>query len=161
MECIKLCPELGVLNEKEALVIILTYDYYSPFHKFPDEEKKRKALYHVYGNQAEDTFFTKSKIKIAAECYHSLQYNHKQETIKLYYTKIDDLNKDISKTKDEKAINDSLKSVKYLRSYIKELEKEVLADDIEAGVVVGGKEIGFLENLQQNRSHYLAIKKTK
>lgn len=160
-DCVKLCPELGVLDEDELVTIILAYDNYSPFNQFPEEDKQRKAILHVYGSKAESGFFKKEKIKVAVDCYKSLQYNKKQEMINLYYTKIDDLNKEISKTKDESIINNSLKSVRDLKKYIKELEQEVLADEIKAGVVVGNSEIGLLETMLQNRTFYQSVTKKR
>lgn len=160
-EAVKLCPELGVLDNKQTVTLILAYDYYSPYNKFPIEARQQKALLHVYGTEADAKFFLKEKIKVAIDCYISIQYDKKREMINLYNIKIDDLNNEISKTKDETIINDSIKSIRLLRLYIKELEKEVTADEIEAGVVVGNKQVGLLEYFQSNRDFWLIMTKKK
>lgn len=160
-DAVKLCPELGVLDEQEITCLVLTYDYYSPYNQFPEEDRQRKGLLHVYAGNAPDKFFLKEKIKAAIEAYKSLQYNPKIDMIRLYYTKVDDLNKTLMKTKDDKEINDNVNSIKVLRNYIKELEEEVLGDKIEEGVVVGKSELSWLEKMLSNKANYDAVTKKK
>jgi hypothetical protein len=160
-EAIKLCPELGVLEEQEAITITLAYDYYSPYNQFPEEDRQRKALLHVFKGSAPDKFFQKEKIKVAVEAYKGLQYNPKINMIQLYQAKVEDLNKLLMKTKDDKEINDNVNSIKVLRKYIKELEEEVFADRIEEGVVVGKSELSWIEKMMQNKANWDSITKKK
>lgn len=156
-DCLKLCPELRVLDEKESLTIILTHDYHSPFNQFPLEDRERKALLHVYGGQAKDEFFKSEKIKLACECYRSLQYNPKIEQIRIYQTQIDRLNRLLMSSKERDPIDDLLKNIKQLKTYIREMEEEVFADTIEEGVIIGKADLSWLESRQGQRDLYLSI----
>lgn len=158
---IKLCPELGVLSEEETLWVILAYDYHSPYNQFPEEERQRKAESHVWGTQAPQNYLTKEKIKLAIDAYKSLQWNPKIELMRIYQKKIDDLNVDLAKASKNEMIPDIIKTTKEIRKYIKELEDEVLGDEIEESQLTGNKELSWLEKMQQNKAYYETIVKPK
>jgi len=158
-DAVKLVPELGVLDEQEVVCLILAYDYHSPYNQFPEEDRQRKALLHVYGGNAPEKFFEKSKIYTAVEAYKSLQYNPKIELIRKYHNKISTLNDALDDAMDEKAIKDITMSTRELRKYLNELEEEVLGDKLDEGVVMGNTELSWLEKMQQNRDYYLSISK--
>lgn len=161
-DCLKLCPELRVLDEKETLTIIMAHDYHSPFNQFPLEDRERKALLHVYDVQkSSDEFFKSEKIKIACECYRSLQYNPKIEQKRIYQEKIDRLNKFLIGAKDRESIDDILDNISKLQKYILAMDKEIFADTIEEGVVVGSAERSWLEKMQADKALYDSITKPR
>jgi hypothetical protein len=160
-DAVRLMPELRVLDEEESLTIILAYDYYSPYNQFSEEDRQAKALRHVFKGSAPDKFWNKEKIKAAVESYKALQYNPKIDMIRLYYAKVADLNNVLMGTKEEDVITSSVKSIKELRKYIKELEEEVLGDRIEEGVIIGDQKLSWLERMQQNADNYYAVIKKK
>lgn len=159
--CLQLCPELRVLDEKEALTIILTHDYYSPFNQFPLEDRERKALLHVYGGQSKDDFFKGEKIKAACEAYRSLQYNPKIEQIRIYQGQIDRLNKFLMGAKERDSIDDLLDNITKLQKYIAAMDKEVFADTIEQGLIIGKADLSWLETMQANKDLYESITRPK
>lgn len=160
-DCVRLIPELGTLNEQETLVIVLAYDYHSPYHQFPLEDRQRKALIHVYKGSSPEGFFKKKKIEVAIEAYKSLQYNHKRETIIKYREKVDLLTDLLMDTNEEKKIKEITSSTKELRRYIKELEEEVDSDVFEEGKITGNKELSWLEQMKENQDYYKSVIKPK
>ena len=160
-DCLKLCPELRVLDEKEALTIILAHDYHSPFHQFPLEDRERKALLLVYGGSSKQDFFTSDKIKLACEAYRSLQYNPKIEQIRIYQGQIDRLNRFLISAKERDSIDDLLDNITKLQKYITAMDKEVFADTIDEGVIVGSSTRSWLEKMQADRDLYLSITKPR
>lgn len=153
---LQLSPELRVLNEQEALTVILAHDYHSPYNQFPLEDRERRAYMHVYNTTDSDNFFRGQKIKKAVEEYRALQYNPKIELINSYNAKIQELNRLLSKEKTIDGIKNVTSSIKELRKYVIEMEKEILADSIEEGKIVGDKDRSWLEKMQSNQANYKA-----
>jgi hypothetical protein len=130
-DAIHLCPELSVLEDKEVLIVVLAYDYKSPFRQFTEPDRKRKALIHVYGNDDRD-LFQRDKIKQAVEAYNSLQ-----------------------------EISRIIKSINAIRESIRDLETEVYDEVAKEGKIVGGRDLSFLEKWQRNKDRYKALMKNK
>lgn len=148
-ECTGLCPELRKITEKDLLAIILTYDYYSPYHQFPLEERLRKAKRHVYGD--DNVNFEKKKIiSKAIELYKSLQYDYKRELIETYRSKIFVLQKSLEDTTDNKELGLMLDSISKLGTSIEKMQKEIEKED-DYLEIKGGTKLSLLEKLQQNR----------
>jgi len=156
-DTIKLCPELGVLSEKETLVIILTYDYYSPYNQFPEEDRRRKALAHVFNGTEPNDFWNKPKIMVAIECYRSLQYNMRFELKQTYLSNIQEKSLLISQTKDADEVSKLANTIYKLRKFVYELDKEIVGDIRQEGIIVGNSKLSFLEQLQENRNTYNAL----
>jgi hypothetical protein len=159
-DAIHLCPELSVLEDKEVLIVVLAYDYKSPFRQFTEPDRKRKALIHVYGNDDRD-LFQRDKIKQAVEAYNSLQYNPKIELVYTYQSKIDTLQDEFAKATDEKEISRIIKSINAIRESIRDLETEVYDEVAKEGKIVGGRDLSFLEKWQRNKDRYKALMKNK
>lgn len=88
-DSVKICPGLKDLSEEDLLFIILGWDYKSPYHQFPEEERIRKASKEVYGKVSE----TKVKdLADAIEMYQSLQFDSRRETVMNYKKKIVQMN---------------------------------------------------------------------
>lgn len=58
-DCVKLSPELGLLNDKEILFIILAFDYNSIYRQFPERQRVSKAIWHVFGDNNPNYFYLK------------------------------------------------------------------------------------------------------
>jgi hypothetical protein len=90
-EAVRLCPELGLLNEKEVLFIILAFDYNSIYKQYPERQRLSKAIWHVFGDN-NPKFLEEDKrekrIQAAINAYKSLQYNRNEELISIYQQKI-------------------------------------------------------------------------
>jgi hypothetical protein len=159
-DCLKLCEELRVLDEKEAAAIVYAYDYNGPYKQFAERDRKRKALIKVYGSDDKD-IFEKDKIQNAVDAYMSLQYNPKIELDRVYDQKIDGLQSELVSAKDEKDIARILKSIEMLRKSKRELQAEVYDEILKEGRVVGNASLSFLEKLQRNKDAYKNIMKKK
>lgn len=148
-ECTSLCPELRKITEKDLVAIILAYDYHSPFHQFPLEERLRKAKRHVYGDD-NINFEEKKIISKAIELYKSLQYDYKRELIETYRSKIFTLQGDLEDTIDNKELGLILDSITKLSVSIERMQKEIEKED-DYLEIKGGTKLSLLEKLQQNR----------
>nr|WP_298660274.1 hypothetical protein [uncultured Flavobacterium sp.] len=156
-DCVKLCPELGVLDAKELALVILVYDNHSKYRQFPEIDRKRKAAIDVYGEVKND-IFESLKIKNAIDAYKSLQYDPKIDLAEKYQEKIYNMLKLLDEDgKSTQTIQNTMKTIDLLRKSIKELEQETVSSVIMKGQVKGGQELSFLEEIQKNRKYYLSV----
>lgn len=158
-EIIKLFPNFLACSEQQLVTIILAYDYFSPYSQFPEEDRKRKALAHVYEDKEPDKFWELEKIKKSVEDYKACQFNPKQHLIEEDNIAILNLQKAIAAEKDPSELAKLITSQDKLRKLVKELEKEVHADIVERGVIMGNSNLSWLDIFQQNAKAYSAIKK--
>lgn len=156
-EAVKLCPELGVLDEKELALVILVYDNHSKYRQFPEVDRKRKAVIDVYG-EVGDSIFDSLKMKNAIDAYKSLQYDSKIDLAEKYQEKIYNMLKVLDEDgKSTQIIQNTMKTIDLLRKSIKELENETVSSVISKGQIKGGQELSFLEDIQKNRKYYLSV----
>lgn len=148
-ECVKLCPELYKLPKDDLIVIILAYDYHSPYHQFPLEERLRKALRHVYGEDSKN-FFERKGIKKNVDLYRSLQYDYRRELIDTYRSKVFYLQNELEDTTDNKQIGLILDSITKLNSSIEKMQQEIEKTDDYLDIK-GGTKLSLLEKLQQSK----------
>lgn len=155
-DCAKLCPELIAIDEKELLLIILIYDYHSPYRQFPEEDRKRKAMIQIYGENVYE-LFDKQIIKNAIHAYKSLQYDPKIELAASYQNKIDKMlelmEADHSPTSNKK----TLETIDLFRKAIRELENEVLDSMVSKGQIKGNQELSLLEDVMRSRKYYQSV----
>lgn len=155
-EVVKLCPSLGALSEKEVLFIVLYADYNSIYKQFPDNDRKRRAMFHAFGEN-EYEIIDSQRILDAIADYNSLQYSSKLETAKVYQQKIDKFQLQLmaddnpaSSKKIGDAIDDLTKRIHTLKGdYDKEQQS--------LGVIKGKMELSRLEKVMSNRKHWLSI----
>ncbi len=155
-EIIKLCPSLAALSEKEVCYIVKAYDYEGPYKQFPDNDRRRQAMFNVFGENEHD-LVNSQRILDAATDYVSLQYSSKLETCKIYQQKIDKYQQQLlvdenpnSTKKICDAIDDLTKRIATLRGdYDKEIQKR--------GVIKGKMNLSRLETVMGNRNHWLSI----
>ena len=162
-DCVKLCPEFAYLDEKEMLCVILAYDYNSPYRQFTEDQRKPRALAHVYGPSA-DELFKKPKIKKAVEAYKSLQYDPNREQIIVYQRRLGNMDALLDTIDDDdlKKMKEVIATSKELRKAIKEIEHELTHEE-ESGVTETQDKVklSFLEKLQSNRERYIQVTKKK
>jgi len=155
-DCAKLCPELAVLDEKELLLIIFIYDYHSIYRQFPEAERKRKAMIHVYGENVSD-IFEKQKIRNAIDAYKSLQYDPKIELAANYQRKIDKMLSMMDDDNSPTSLKKTSEAIDVFRKSIRELENEVAESVAAKGQIKGGQELSFIEELMKNQKYYNSV----
>lgn len=148
-ECIKLCPELRVLKPDEIKFIVLAYDYQTPYRLLPERERERRAMDKVWGDQVPG-LLDRESIKIATYCYKGLQYDTKRELIRSYETKISKLLVQLDEETSPSQIEKITKAIDSLRGTINRLDQEITTEVISKGVIKGGGELSFLDELQSN-----------
>lgn len=154
-DCLKLCPELSVLDEEEALCLILAYDNFSPYRQFPEQERIYRASMQVFSDN-NPKLFSSLKWQNAVTSYQSLQYNPKLELVKTYQAKIQKMQELIEEDDTEGTINKCLKIIKELRKSISELDGEIIDEFVQEGQVVGGANLSWLEILMRNKQLFNA-----
>ena len=158
-EAVKLCPELAFLKEEEVLFIILAYDYGSPYNQFPEEDRVRKAIYHVYGADTKPAL-EKKIIKDGVIAYMALQYDPRREQIKMYQRKKALVNKELEDTTNATTIKGQMKTIKDLQEAIAEIQKEVKADtERQQAKIRGGETKSWLEEMHSNKEEYERIRR--
>lgn len=157
--CTDLIPELGLLRNEELLFVVLATDYFSPYAKFPEEERIRKAHYHVYGDRQVDPM-EKKHIKKAMEQYMSLQYDHRRELLDSYMNKVTMLSQGMRDLTSAKDISDSIKSIDMLHESIKKMQADI-NDDNDLITIEGGKSLSFIEIMQKNMKSFNNLKAPK
>jgi hypothetical protein len=161
--CLKLCPALSGLTDKEAVVIALVYDDQSTLRRFHEEDRIRRAILQVYSNNNPELLkelenpSPHSRITNAVEAYKSLQYNPKEELKKTFQKKIDSLQDLLEQETGPTGIKNILASILELRKNIQALDNEIAEDIIAEGRIEGDKELSFLEKLEENPKLYFEV----
>lgn len=155
-EVVKLCPSFNALTDKETLFVILYADYNSIYKQFPDHERKRKAMWHAFDDN-ETEIVESDRVKICIQDYISLQYNSKIETIRKYELKIEKLLLQLDEDGSPSSIEKIDKAISVLDKRINSMNKEVLDDTIDEGVLKGGRTKSLLEKLISNKKRYESI----
>lgn len=158
-EATKLAPEFAYLSDKEMLCIILTYDHYSIYRQFPEDERRRRAKASVFGMDNE-SFFDQPKILKAIELYKGLQYDHRRNQIITYKRKLDGINLVIDSLdeKEFKELSSLMTTSTKLRAAIKEIEAEINQEEEDSLQEDESKnKLSFLEKLQANVARYKEV----
>lgn len=158
----RLCKELAVIGEDELLFIILAYDNFSPFRKFPEEDRKRKAMVQVWG-ESRTEIFNKQIIKDAIYAYQSLQYDQRVDTINDYRSSIDTIRQQMREDKDGSSLvlTKRIEAISKLNKAINELEAEVTNTVIQKGQIKGNQELSFVEELMKNQKYFNSVVQKK
>lgn len=152
-EVVKLSSELGVLNEDELLYVILVYDYFSIYRQFPEEDRIRKAMIHVW-NDNNPKILDSPKVNRAIEAYKSLQYNPKIEQVARYQKKIEQMLEVVDNETSVTAIKNAREIISGLRKDIIELESEVADSIRKQGKIMGNMERSWLEEIMDRKAYY-------
>lgn len=155
-DCVKLCPELAGLKDKEVYFIVLAYDYHSPLRQFPEHDRVRKAMFQAFGDNMPEVL-EKTSIKLAIIAYKSLQYDPKIELAKRYQAKIDRMLELLDEDDNPTSIAKTTSAIDGLRKNIIGLEQEVAQSVLDKGVVKGDVELSFLEEIMQNQKYYQSV----
>lgn len=148
-ECAKLCPELKKLTKDELLFVILAYDYKSPYHSFPEDERIRKAERQVWSNK-DEKYSSSVRVKNAIGAYRSLQYDTRRETIRNYREKIVSLNKQLMEETSPTKIKTIADTIKLLESEAEKTQESVDKTELDYHLRGGGKK-SLIEEMQENR----------
>lgn len=155
-EVLKLLDSFIALNDKEMLFVCLYTDYNSIYKQFPDQERKRRAMWDAFEDNELELVETK-RIKAAIQDYMSLQYNPKIELINRYQQKIDKQLLILEADDTPSGIKKITDAINSLRENIISLQNEVSEETKREGVVKGNRELSFLEKLMSNKKQYLAV----
>lgn len=166
-DCYKLCPELSALDEKEIMVLILSFDYWSPFRRYNEKDRIRRSVLEVYLDnnpkllEALDNPQPNHRITNAVNAYKSLQYNPKIALVEQYQKTINDLQESINAQLGDRELQSKLTNIERLRKSIMALETEITDDVIAKGRIQGDGQLSYLEEMQANKKLYEAVTKQK
>lgn len=159
-DVLKLKPELGLLTDKEALFIILAYDYNSIYRQYPERQRVSKAIWHVFNDNVPNLLDEEKrpqKIKRAIEAYKALQYNRNIELVEMYNRKIDNLLEILETDSSVNGIKNNMDSIDRFRKAIRSIEEEIIEEKMIDGELKGNIKRSFLEKMQSNDKMYLAV----
>lgn len=159
-DCVKLCPELAGLKDKEVYFIILAYDNHSPLRQFPEHDRIRKAMFQSFGDNIPE-MLDKTSIKLAIGAYKSLQYDPKIELAKRYQAKIDRMLELLDEDDNPTSIAKTTTAIDGLRKNIIGLEQEVAESVLNKGVIKGDMELSFIEDIMQSQKYYKSVTSKK
>lgn len=165
--CYKLCPELSALDEKELMVIVLAFDYWSPLRRYNESDRIRRTLLMVYDDnnpkllKALEERPAHDRITNAVEAYKSLQYDPKIALAEKYQQTVNDLQESINANLGDKELQNKLVNIDRLRKSIMALEQEITDDIIEKGRLQGDGELSYLEEMQGNAKLYATVTRKK
>lgn len=155
-DCYKLHPELAPLDEQELLLIILTYDYHSPYRQFPEPERKRKAVFHVYGeNELEK--YDEPTVRNAIEAYKALQFIPELHQVEIYQTKIAKLNEQLIIDDNISSSKKAMDLIKLFEDAVRDLEKRATDAIVNKAQIKGGQELSFIEDLMKSDKYYKSV----
>ena len=160
-EAVRLCPELRLLSEKEALFIILAFDYNSIYKQYPERQRLSKAIWHVFGDNNPkflDEDKREKRIQAAIEAYKSLQYNRNEELISIYQQKIEQSQQEILMEDSSTRLKNIRDIISGFRKDIRDLETEIIEKNILEAELKGDRELSLVESWQTNMKHYNSIR---
>lgn len=155
-ECAKLSPELAVLDEKELLLIILVYDYHSIYRQFPEADRRRRAMIHVYGESVMEVF-DKQIIKDAIFAYTSLQYDRRVELIIKYQREVDKMVELLELDETTTGKKKSMEAIDLFTKKIEELENRHLESIKQKGQIKGNQEMSWIEDIMSNQKYFKSV----
>lgn len=159
-DVLKLSPELGLLDNKEVLFIVLAYDYNSIFRQFPERQRVSKAIWAVYQDNVPELLNEEKRsqrIKSAIEAYKSLQYNRNIELVEMYNKKIDELIKLLEAETSNTGIKNAMDSIDKFRKAIRSIEEEIVEEKLIDGELKGNVKMSWIEKMQSNQKMYYAV----
>lgn len=159
-EVMQMCLSFQALNEKEMLAVVLYTDYHSIYKQFPDHERKRKAMFHVFDDNVHK-FWESKKIRDAVDDYTRLQYNPKIEVARKYQQKIDKFLQLLENDDSPTSVKKTTDAIASLRQSIAALDKEIEEETLNEGVVKGKMTLSWLEKIQASGKQYDNILKNK
>lgn len=160
-ECVKLSPELSLLDKDELTFIILVYDYHSIYRQWPEADRIRKAMMYVW-NDNNPKILESRKVNAAIQAYKALQFNPKEEQIRRYQQKIIQMMDVIESEKSVTAIKNAREIIAGLKKDILELENEIAEGVRQEGEIKGGGKLSWLEDkMNNNKELYLKIMEGK
>lgn len=125
----KLTKHLKKADEDSLRFIILAYDYESPFKRYPEKDRLRKAKRVVWNKDEKDGFFPEDQLEKEIIEYRELQYDSRRELVELYKTKITLLQDELLKSDKPGQIVKIDGDIQVLMERMKSMENAIYKDD--------------------------------
>lgn len=155
-DCYKLSPILSKLDEKEMLFVILSQDYHSIYRQFPEQDRIRRAMFHVFDDNKPE-LLKDQRILDAIEAYRSLQYNPDIEQVNRFQKKIESLLLKLEQDDSPSLNKNTMSVIAELRKNIRDIENEVVETTKDEGQIKGNKNLSFLEKLMRSQKIYETV----
>jgi len=155
-EVVKLSDTFSLLSHEEMLYVVLYADYNSLYKQFPEHERKRRAMWHAFNENAHDVIET-PRVLAAIKEYTALQFDPDRELITKFQHKIDSLTELLEAETTSTGIEKTVKAINALRANIKDLQSNIDDKTRADGVIKGDRQLSFLEKLKSNKKRYEAV----
>jgi hypothetical protein len=150
-QALKLTNKLKKMSAEQQMFIMAAYDYNSPFHQHPEDERIRMAA-STYLKGTKDPLAIKG-MEAAIEEYCALQYDPKRETIRNYNNKIASLNKILIKSNIPKDIVELDKAIEMLLKRQRDLQSEI-DKSLDVVEIKGQGSLSTVEMFQRRMEEY-------
>lgn len=160
-DAVKLVPELSSLSQDELMYVILVADNVDgPYRKKPYEERCLMAYKRVYGSRRVNV--STDKIRNAIECYKSLIFDVRRETIDIYNGKIKVLQKETLQHDVTFARMKEIDStINFMMERIARINHDINIEEGEEIELRGKKKLSYLEIWQRNQKAYREFKEAR
>lgn len=146
----KIVPSFKELTDDEMLYVILSTDYYSIYHQYPEKDRKRKSKRWVYGKDAIDPE-TSPKVRKAIDNYNAIQYDEKRHTLEVYRKKRTIFEIQFENELDPERASKLMKSISEIQKMIDSLHHEITTLMQTKEILQGDKEMSLIERMRQNK----------
>lgn len=159
----KLTIHLKKLDEDQLRFVVMAYDYESPFKRFPEQDRIRKAKRVVWKKDEKDGFFPEHSLQSAIEEYCGFQYDARRELIEAYKKKVSLLQNELLLSDKPGMIAKIDSDIAILIKRMAELQEEI--DKTEGDDSTVGNRRSMIERWQQNKveqeKHKIQLEKRK
>lgn len=153
-DALKLTTYLKKISKDEFYYIVLAYDYESPYHQLPEDDRKLKARRQVFKSGGGDDIETGNKNLIeAVQEYKSLQYDPQREILNNYIKRIKALNNDfLQETNMDKLVKLD-KTIALIQKRAEDIQQKI--NKSLANIEVKGKrKLNYIELWQVNQVEF-------
>jgi hypothetical protein len=155
-EVVKLCESFSLLTNEEMLYVVLFADYNSIYKQFPEHDRRRKAMWHAFNENATDAIES-PRVLVAIKEYQDLQFDPDIELANRLQKRVDYFSDIIDADTNAAAIEKNMKAIRLLRNDITSLRNKVSEKVKAMGVIKGERQLSMLENRLADKKRYKSI----
>lgn len=153
-DALKLTTYLKKISKDEFYYIVLAYDYESPYHQLPEDDRKLKARRQVFKSGGGDDIETGNENLIqAVREYKSLQYDPQREILNNYIDRIKKLNNEfLNETNMDKLVKLD-KTIALIQKRAEDMQQKI-NKSLSSMEVKGKRKLNYIEIWQANQVEF-------
>lgn len=153
-DALKLTVYLKKVSNDQFYYLVLAYDHDSPYHQYPEDDRKLKARRQVFKTGSMDDIEAADPILAeAAKEYQALQYDPIKAIRSSYIEKLVDLNKKLMQETDMSALQRIDKTIEVFEKRLEKIQDK-LNKAAQENNIKGKRKLTFIEEWQANQAAY-------